>query len=170
MNVSTITSPSETAEDLSLDKVLIFVLVFVSMLVLIFVISGVYKIKEFCRERNTDTGISEDIFEHPHRDAPPPYPGKLSRTDVNYLPSYDSAVQMSTILDITSGSTNRPEELRTDQYITDGQITTVPPTDMPPTTQSTLETQTTCQESVTQTQSITEENIVGYQSPTVFTL
>jgi hypothetical protein len=28
-------------------------------------------------------------------DDPPPYPGKYSKTNINYLPSYDSAVKMA---------------------------------------------------------------------------
>lgn len=29
------------------------------------------------------------------RDDPPPYPGKYSKTNINYLPSYDSAIKMA---------------------------------------------------------------------------
>lgn len=33
-------------------------------------------------------------------DDPPPYPGKYSKTNVNYLPSYDSAIKMAPELQI----------------------------------------------------------------------
>lgn len=51
-----------------------------------------------------------------YADDPPPYPGKMSRTNINYLPSYNSALQMSSL----SGgqaeeTTNRPEGIRKDQ-------------------------------------------------------
>lgn len=100
---SSVTSVPETTRNPSFDDVLVFVLVFVSALVVIFIVCSVYKVKLWYRSQT-------------YADDPPPYPGKMSRTNINYLPSYNSALQMSSL----SGgqaeeTTNRPEGIRKDQ-------------------------------------------------------
>lgn len=61
-------------------------------------------------------GTAGGVSDQTYADDPPPYPGKMSRTNINYLPSYNSALQMSSL----SGgqaeeTTNRPEGIRKDQ-------------------------------------------------------
>ncbi|XP_062621189.1 uncharacterized protein LOC134282815 [Saccostrea cucullata] len=121
---SHVTLTPETIRDTSVDDVLVFVLVFVSALGLIFIVCGAYKIREWYRARNR--GIPDDP--PVHVDSPPPYPGKLSRTDINYLPSYNSAVLMPVISVETGGSTECPGDTRTNQWpSSEGEKLTVPP-------------------------------------------
>ncbi|XP_061183106.1 uncharacterized protein LOC133191368 [Saccostrea echinata] len=123
---SHVTLTPESVRDTSVDDVLVFVLVFVSALVLIFIVCSAYKIREWYRTRNGDTGIPVDLPEH--ADNPPPYPGKLSRTNINYLPSYNSAVQMPVISAVTGESTECPVDTRTNQRLSsEGEKLTVLP-------------------------------------------
>ncbi|XP_062601540.1 uncharacterized protein LOC134263243 [Saccostrea cucullata] len=121
---SHVTITPETVRDTSVDDVLVFVLVFVSALGLIFIVCGAYKIREWYRGRNRD--IPDEPPEH--ADNPPPYPGKLSKSDINYLPSYNSAVLMPVISADTGGSTVSSGDTRTHQWpSSEGGTLTVPP-------------------------------------------
>lgn len=113
---SFVTSVPETTRNPSFDDVLVFVLVFVSALVVIFIVCSVYKVKLWYRSQHGGTGTAGSVSDQTYADDPPPYPGKMSRTNINYLPSYNSALQMSSL----SGgqaeeTTNRPEGIRKDQ-------------------------------------------------------
>lgn len=113
---SSVTSVPETTRNPSFDDVLVFVLVFVSALVVIFIVCSVYKVKLWYRGQHGGTGTAGGGSDQTYADDPPPYPGKMSRTNINYLPSYNSALQMSSL----SGgqaeeTTNRPEGIRKDQ-------------------------------------------------------
>lgn len=69
-------------------------------------------------------GSSSDESGQTYADDPPPYPGKLSRTNINYLPSYNSALQLSTLSGGIVETTNIPESPRTNQST---PTLTVPP-------------------------------------------
>ncbi|XP_061169210.1 uncharacterized protein LOC133178523 isoform X2 [Saccostrea echinata] len=45
----------------------------------------------------------------PFSDDPPPYPGKYSKTNINYLPSYDSAIKMAPELRMCSINEMTPQ-------------------------------------------------------------
>lgn len=110
------TSVPETVRDPSFDDVLVFVLVFVSALVIIFIVCSIYKVKLWYRGQHGGTGTASGGSDQTYADDPPPYPGKMSRTNVNYLPSYNSALQMSSLSGgQTEETTNRPEGIRKDQ-------------------------------------------------------
>lgn len=113
---SSVTSVPESARDKSFDDVLVFVFVFVSVLVIIFIVCSIYKVKLWYRGQHGDTGTASGGSDQTYADDPPPYPGKMSRTNINYLPSYNSALQMSSLSSgQTEETTNRPEGIRKDQ-------------------------------------------------------
>ncbi|XP_061169222.1 uncharacterized protein LOC133178535 [Saccostrea echinata] len=72
-----------------------------SVIVFIGMIFTVKSIISFIRtprrpNNNTCSGIRPGpSFLHWLADEPPPYPGKYSRTNVNYLPSYESAIEIN---------------------------------------------------------------------------
>ncbi|XP_022290256.2 uncharacterized protein LOC111101894 [Crassostrea virginica] len=115
--------PAKVAES-SFDDVIVFVLVFVSALLLIFIGCSAYKIKLWFRGQHAGVGSSSDESGQTYADDPPPYPGKLSRTNINYLPSYNSALQLSTLSGGILETTNIPESPRTNQST---PTLTVPP-------------------------------------------
>lgn len=158
---SPVTSVPETTRDPSFDDVIVFVLVFVSALVIIFIVCSIYKLKLWYRGQHDGTGAATGGPNQAYADDPPPYPGKLSRTNINYLPSYNSALQMSSLSGgLTDETSNRPESIRKDQnetYLTvpslaaNGSQLGIPETEEPRTSSP------VSQES-RQLQSITEEN------------
>ncbi|XP_078331558.1 uncharacterized protein LOC111123957 isoform X3 [Crassostrea virginica] len=50
---------------------------------------------------NSDVRPGSSFFQR-FSDDPPPYPGKYSRTNMNYLPSYESAIKIANELDQTA--------------------------------------------------------------------
>lgn len=48
----------------------------------------------YVRIHLTDSQRAQRVLQTPS-DDPPPYPGKYSKTNINYLPSYDSAIKMA---------------------------------------------------------------------------
>lgn len=127
-------------------------------------------------------GTASGGSDQTYADDPPPYPGKMSRTNINYLPSYNSALQMSSLSSgQTEETTNRPEGIRKDQNETSLTVPSVSANGSPiPQTEEPITISPVRHNS--RLQSITEENTPQLpvieisnvssesRSPAVFTL
>lgn len=82
------------------EGVLHLVAVIASVVVFVGIVLAIKSIVGFLSRLNRREGDLRDntrpgsSFLQWFRDEPPPYPGKYSRTNVNYLPSYMSAIEM----------------------------------------------------------------------------